>query len=136
MMTQTHPVWHIDYQSDRSIYYYSLINNQAKDWLLDSLNSESNSFSKIFTWFVIYCWYKPDLFCSIQIFTPIQFIKFNIQIQYQKLYCINFLLNNGFTNGRKTNKYQSIRIISLCHYQIQSSWLFEATSFLLILNKS
>ena len=35
-----------------------------------------------------------------------------------------------------TNKYQSIRNIPLCHYQIQSSWLFEATSLLSILNKS
>ena len=33
-------------------------------------------------------------------------------------------------------KYQSIQIIPLCHYQIQSFWLFEAISFLSILNKS
>ena len=35
-----------------------------------------------------------------------------------------------------TNKYQSIRTIPLCHYQIQSAWLSEASSLLSILNKS
>ena len=40
---QTHPIWYIDYQMNRSIYYDQLINNQAKDWILDSLNSKSNS---------------------------------------------------------------------------------------------
>ena len=38
--------------------------------------------------------------------------------------------------GIITYKYQSIRTIPLCHYQIQSSWLFEAISLLSILNKS
>ena len=39
----------------------------------------------------------------------------------------------GFTNGIII-KYQSIRTIPLCHYQIQSSWLFEVTSLLSLLN--
>ena len=49
------------------------------------------------------------------------------------MYCIIYLFNNGLTNGIII-KYLSIRTIPLCHYQIQSSWLFEATSFQSLLN--
>ena len=54
-------------------------------------------------------------------------------ISISMIYCIIYLFNKGFTNGIII-KYRSIRTIPLCHYQIQSSRLFEATSLLSLLN--
>ena len=113
---------------------------QMIDRLQDWLNGESNLIfipsqsDSIHSSFIAVIFQFSFIIC-MQWSIPVQCGKINILIQYQWLYCIVYLLINGFKMWILT-KYLSIRTIPLCHYQIQSSWLFEAISLLSILNKS
>ena len=76
------------------------------------MNGESNLISNpsqsdsIHSSFIVVIIQFSSIF-SMQWSIPIQCGKINILIQYQWLYCIIYLLINGFTNG---NKYQQISI--------------------------
>ena len=73
------------------------------DRLLDWLNGESNLISipshsdSIHSSFIAVIIYFSSMF-SMQWSILIQWGKINILFQYQWLYCIVYLLNNGFTN--------------------------------------
>ena len=111
------------------------------DRLIDWLNGESNlifissqSDSIHSSFIVFFTSSLPSFLCSdLFLFNEAK------SISYFNIYdCI--VLSIYWTMDSQMwiiiNKYQSIRSIPLCHYQIQSSWLFEATSLLSILNKS
>ena len=121
------------------------IDIQTNDWLIDCwidrmvnpawFPIQFNSIQSDLIQFLFSCSYYPVILSShcIQWTIPIQWGKTNVLFQSQWLYCIIYLFNNGFKYGIII-KYLSIRTIPLCHYQIQSSWLFEAFSFLSLLN--
>ena len=87
---------------------------QMIDWLMDWLNGESNLISipsqsvSIHSSFIAVIIQFSSIF-SMQWSIPIQYGKINILFQYQWLYCIIYLLNNGFTN---VNNHQQISIHS------------------------
>ena len=119
-----------------------LILEHIIDWLMDWLNGESNLISNasqsdsIHSSFIVFftssflSFLCSDLFLfnkakSISYFSINDCIVLSIYWSMDSQMWIMII-----------NKYQSIRTIPLCHYQIQSSWLSEATSLLSILNKS
>ena len=133
----------IHYQIDKSMVCNSLINNRANDWWIDCwIDWMANP-----TWFpfqvirilsilvslLLLSISPPCFLCSdLLLFNEAKSISyFNIND------CI--VLSIYWTMDSQMwmiiNKYQSIRTILICHYQIQSSWLSEATSLLSILNK-
>ena len=87
---------------------------QMIDRLLGWLNGESNLISipsqsdSIHSSFIVVIIQFSSIF-SMQWSIPIQWGKINILFQYQWLYCIIYLLINGFTN---VNNYQQISIHS------------------------
>ena len=113
---QTHPIWFNDNnQFDKSIVCDLLINNRANDWLIAGLiewriqlDFHSNSIGFIHSSFIAVIIQFSSMF-SMQWSIPIQWGKINILFQYQWLYCIIYLLINGFTN---VNNHQQISIHS------------------------
>ena len=85
------------------------------DRLLDWLNGESNLIynpsqsDSIHSSFISVIIHFSSIF-SMQWSIPIQWGKINILYKYQWLYCIIYLLNNGFTNVN--NDHQQISIHS------------------------
>ena len=135
----------IHYQIDKSMVCDSWIINRANDWLISGLTE----------W-----WIQLDFQCkSIGFYLSILVSLLLLSRSPPSFLCCDlFLFNKAKSTSYFsindcivlsiywsmdsqmwiiTNKYQSIwTTIPLCHYQIQSSWLFEATSLLSILNKS
>ena len=114
---------------------------QMIDWLLDWLNGESNLISipsqsdSIHSSSLLLLSSSPPFFlcCDLFLFNEAKSISyFNIN----DCIVLSIYWSMDSQMWMIINKYQSIRTIPLCHYQIQSSWLFEATSLLLLLNKS
>ena len=142
---QTRPIWFNDnYQIEKSMVCDSLINNQANDWLIDCwidwmvnptwFPMQVNRILSILVSLLLLSSSPPSFLCSdLFLFNKAKSISY---------FSINdcIVLSIYWTMDSQmwiiTNKYQSIRTIPLCHYQIQSSGLFKATSLLSILNKS
>ena len=118
-----------------------LILEQIIDWLMDWLNGESNLISipiqsdlSILVSLLLLSISPPSFLCSdLFLFNKAKSISY-FNINDCSVLSIYWSMDSQM--GIIINKYQSIRTIPLCHYQIQSSWLFEATSLLSILNKS
>ena len=114
---------------------------QMIDWLLDWLNGKSNlifnpsqSDLSILVSLLLLSISPPSFLCSdLFLFNKAKSISY---FSINDCIVLSIYLSMDSQMGIITNKYQSIRTIPLCHYQIQSSWLFEATSLLSILNKS
>ena len=135
----------IHYQIDKSMVCDSLINNRANDWWIDCwIDWMVNP-----TWFPIQVNRILSILVSLLLFTssPLSFLCSDLFLFNEAKSISYFSINDCIVLSiywsmdsqmgiMINNKYQSIRTIPLCHYQIQSSWLFEATSLLSILNKS
>ena len=86
---------------------------QMIDWWLDWLNCESNLISNasqsdfIHSSFIAVIIHFSSIF-SMQWSILIQWGKINILFQYQWLYCIIYLLINGFTNVNNNHQQMSI----------------------------
>ena len=115
---------------------------QMIDRVLDWLNGESNLISNACQSDSIHSSFIAVFFTS----SPLSFLCSDLFLFYKAKSISYFSINDCIVLSIYwsmdsqmwiiTNKYQSIRTIPLCHYQIQSSWLYEATSLLSILNKS
>ena len=114
---------------------------QMIDWLLDWLNGKSNlifnpsqSDLSILVSLLLLSSSLPSFLCC----DPFLFNKAKSISYFSINDCIVLSIYWSMDSQMwiMISKYQSIRTIPLCHYQIQSSWLFDATSLLSILNKS
>ena len=140
----THASDLIYYQIDKSMVCDSLINNRANDWWIDCwIDWMANP-----TWFPFQFNRILSILVSLLLLSrsPPSFLccdRFLLNkaksISYFNIYDCIVLSIYWTMDSQKwiiiTNKCQSIRTILMCHYQIQSSWLSEATSLLSILNK-
>ena len=138
---QTHPIWFIIKLINPWIVTHWLTIEHMIDRLLDWLNGESNLISIPIQSDSIHSSFISVIIQFSSIFLCSDWFLFN-KAKSISYFSINdcIALSIYWTMDSQmwiiTNKYQSIRSIPLCHCQIQSSWLFEATSLLSILNKS
>ena len=142
---QTHPIWFNDnYQIEKSMVCDSWINNWANDWLIDCwidwmvnptwFPMQVNRILSILVSLLLLSSSPPSFLCSdLFLFNKAKSISY---CSINDCIVLSTCLTMDSQMGIIINKYQSIRTIPLCHYQIQSSWLFEAISLLSILNKS
>ena len=121
----------------------SLINNRANDWWIDCwIDWMVNP-----TWFPIQFNRILSILVSLLLLSssPPSFLCSDLFLFYKAKSISYFSINDCIVLSiywsmdsqmwiNINNKYQSIRTIPLCHYQIQSSWLFEVTSLLSLLN--
>ena len=141
--SHTHKTWFNFNQMDKFMVCDSLINNRANDRLIDCrIDWMVNP-----TWFPIQVSRILSILVSLLLLSssPPSFLCCELFLFNEAKPISYFSINDGILLSIywtmdsqmwiNTNKCQSIRTIPLCHYQIQSSWLFEAISFLSILNK-